>query len=242
MLVDESYYSDNFGLFEPAQCEGLGLLPPGFFESPATWPGPTAYAVAAGATGLTRAEDLGPAGAGVQAAVDVLAPHCDRIVADCGLFYRLRDRVTIPVGIQFAASGLELVPTVLEGCAGRVGILTHLAHDLDLVLPLLPEPERLAVLPVQTPTWRLLAEPDFALPPHPWTRAALLEDLLETAVRARQPGGAWEGVEAVVIECTFMAQFREALAAALPLPIFDVRSAIEPQTNGGPRAWLFPRT
>ena len=50
VLLDYEHYTADSGDFDPSEDRGIGLMPPGFFESPASWPLPTSYVVARGAT------------------------------------------------------------------------------------------------------------------------------------------------------------------------------------------------
>jgi hypothetical protein len=72
------------------------------------------------------------------------------------------------------------------------------------------------------PNWRLLEREDYGLDPA-WTASALERELLER-VGARIADGTLSEIGAVVLECTVMPQFREALEGTLGVPIFDLAS------------------
>jgi hypothetical protein len=225
-LLDEPRLSARSGSFEPCRREGLGQLPPGFFECPASWSQPTAYAVARGATGLTSPELEADAFDGLIAAIDELAPHCSAIVTDCGLFYRARDTVARPSDTMLVLSGLELIEIAADRTRGPIGLLTHMPGDLDCVLEELRARERLALLTVAgQPAWEALAEPDYATAPK-WTTAALREQLAATVQLAVSPGGAWEHVAAIVIECTFMPQFADDIRLIAGRPVYDASTLV----------------
>lgn len=219
VLLDSQHYGDSFGSFTPDEVRGLGCLPVGFFESPATWPVPTVFCVAegSGGEGVLRADEQ--AIIGLEAAVRRLEPITDAVVADCGFFWAARKRARLP-GVTFL-SGLDLLDVLLSTTQGPIGVLTYSESDAIRLLSDTPGFARLRIVGVRhLPSWAALGRDDFVAAGG-WSVASLEQDLVELAKReiAR---GRLQDVQAVLLECTIMHQFVRALRELTSVPILDV--------------------
>lgn len=227
ILLDEPHLAGRRGLFDPSDIYGLGGMPTGFFESPSTWQVPSSYCVASGITDLTDDAQFAAAPQAVQAAVDVLSEQCDTIVADCGLFYRLRSLVVPPPHTDLRLSGLEQLEAALAVTDRRVAIVTLGAEDLTALWPMLPQTDRLDVIELtEQPSWgkltEALSDPDYPTQWRNWPTAQLREEALHAVAVAMSANEQAPG--AIVIECTFIVQFASAIATAFAVPVYDVTS------------------
>lgn len=220
VLLNLPHYQASFAAAcDPADERGIGSLPPGFLESPVTWPVPTAFAVAEGAR---PAETLGarPAAArGLLTALRRLEEHCDLAIADCGFFWAAR-----PAPCRRAAvllSGLDLLPLSTRMTRRSIGVLTFSAPALKPLLAGHPERGRLRIVGFNDlPQWAAFDCDDYGTNGR-WSLPALRDELLGRVARELH-GGDLQGVGALLIECTLMPQFRAAIREVTDLPVLDV--------------------
>ena len=121
-------------------------------------------------------------------------------------------------------SGLDLIAFAVEAAGGMdVGVLTYSASHLEPLLTSHPHFARLRILGLSGErNWAHLARESYGLRPR-WTREGLASELRSTLERAFT-GGIFDGVGALVIECTVMPQFRAMIRSLTTLPIFDIAS------------------
>ncbi len=221
VLLDLPHYAGRSGAFTPAEEVGLGNLPRGFFECPATWPLPTAYEVAEGADIAATLSGAEVAKRGVATAVQRLAGECDLVIGDCGFFWVARERVRGTTG-SVILSGLDLLPLAASLTRRPIGVLTFSVDALGPMLAGSPFAHRLRVLGLAAePTWSRLAVDDYGTD-EGWTRDALETELLDRVATEVREGGLLHGVGALVLECTVMPQFAAALSTLTRLPILDL--------------------
>lgn len=222
VVLDLPQKTAEFGRFVPRDRRGLGSLPPGFFESPATWPFPTAYAVAkeAGAQATLRGEEQ--AVAGVCAAVERLDPVADLIIGDCGFFWAAREAASARAQTPLLLSGLDLLPLAASVTARPVGVLTYSADHLEPMLAGHQLGDRLRILGFShEPTWHKLSKEGYGSDPT-WSATELRDEFAARVEQALSPEGLLDGIGALVVECTVIPQFRPVLRELTNVPIFDV--------------------
>jgi hypothetical protein len=221
VLLDCDHYTDKFGRFEPTDERGLGSLPAGFFESPATWPVSTVFAVAPGAEPHETIGGTVQATEGLVESVGALAPLCDLIVADCGFFWAARARTRLS-GTTLI-SGLDLLDLAGVMTSKPIGLLTFSEQDVRNLLADHPLYERLHVVGlIDQPNWNALDDTAFGDSGR-WTVEGLREELLQV-VSHELRDGALEDVGVLVLECTCLPQFRADLRGLTTLPILDAAS------------------
>lgn len=210
---------DTADLPNPFNASAPPGLPPGFFMDPEFWPVPTAFAVAPGAIGTAITEGTPTAIAGIAAAVERLARHCDLIVGNCGYMYAARSQVQSDTPTLLSA--LQLLPNALESTRRPVGVLTFNRAATEKMLASHPDRSRLRIVGVDDqPGWSLI-----------WTRDSMINgqlnvDLLRTELLGvclkERHTGAFKDIGSLVLECTAMPQFSADLVAVLALPIWDI--------------------
>lgn len=223
VLLDLPHQTADFGLFTPDDTRGIGTLPQGWYECPASWPVPTAFAVAsgAGATATVRGEPS--AGEGVRAAVEHLSDFSDLIIGDCGFFWAARRHAALPRSVPTLISAVDLLEIAGKVTEREIGVLTFSAPHCEELLSKHPMRDRLRIVGVSDqPNWALLAEEDYAVNPA-WSSSALERELTERLSNSRADG-TLSDIGALVLECTVMPQFRKALRSVASLPIFDLAS------------------
>jgi hypothetical protein len=223
VLLEARHYAPDFGLFDPSEERGLGRLPRGFFESPATWPVPTAYAVAHGAdTAATLRGDHGMTD-GLVGAVERLADHADLITTDCGFFYSAADEARDRTSVPLMVSGLEMIPLAGRLSPSPIGVLTASRPRVEEMLADHPDRERMRIVGLEEgPAWTAIGAEDFASM-RGWDVESLRTEFLESATRAFRAGPLAE-VGTVVLECTVFPMFRSDLRRLTYVPILDVAS------------------
>ena len=194
--------------------------PPGDVGHPETWPFPVRYAVVRGATArrVVGGRDADLLDAFVEAGEALRAEGAVGLVTSCGfLASRQRDlarRVSLPI----ATSSLMQLP-LIERClprGRRAGVITYDAAALtpahfsevgaDPATPVagLPADGRL----------RGLIEGD-----EPYDHAALRQEVLAAVERLLS---AQDGIGAIVMECTNLPPFSQAVSETFGLPVHDV--------------------
>jgi len=216
------HLSPEFGSFGPDDSTGLGGLPPGWFECPASWPIPTTYAVASGAGAAATLGGKDAAIRGVAGAVSRLAESSDLIIGDCGFFWAARDRAVFSAGPPVLLSGLELLELAGRGTESDVAVITFSAPALERLLAKHPMRPRLRFVGLSDmPSWSHLAAEDYGLSPG-WSTEQLGTELTQRLTE-RLADGSLDGVGSIVVECTVVPQFRAALRELTRLPILDLR-------------------
>jgi hypothetical protein len=208
--------------------EGKMADVPGCMACDATFPYPVVRRVVAGSrTPLTAAEAEAMLPLYVAAARQLAREGVAAITANCGLIALLQRELAAAVDVPVVTSALLLVPAVHRWIGGRrVGILTFFPsavgernyqasgfseREVPVALDGVGEHE----------SWgeflRTKEVPDEL-------RARLIADLLAVVHRlhARHPD-----VGALVSECTMLPACLQAVRAAVPLPIYDILTALD---------------
>jgi hypothetical protein len=220
VLLDCEHYTDKFGRFAPSDPQGLGTLPTGFFECPATWPVSTVYAVAPGAQPHATVSASLEATEGLVQSVATLAPHCDLIVADCGFFWAARARAQARLSGTTLISGLDLLDLAGVMTSQPIGLLTFSEADVRTILAGHPLMDRIRVVGlIDQPNWSGLDDTAFAHSGK-WTVDGLRRELIEVVERELRHG-ALQDAGVLVLECTCLPQFRAELRGLTTLPILD---------------------
>jgi hypothetical protein len=220
VLLDCRHYQAPYGRFEPSDQTGLGTLNAGFYECPATWPVPTSFAVAEGATPSATIEGEDRAVTGLLGALARLAPETDLIVTDCGFFWRARTLPEVVLQGTTLVSSLDLLDLAARLAPGPIGVLTYSERSLKRLLAEHPLLGRLRIVGLSDqPQWSHFASEDFAVRPA-WTREGIRDELLGLAAQ-ELAGGRLRDAQVLVLECTCFPQFREDLRRLTSLPILD---------------------
>ncbi|WP_310963944.1 aspartate/glutamate racemase family protein [Nocardioides terrisoli] len=229
ILLDSSHYTTSFLHCEPGD-PGPGLLPLGYWECPATWPVPSTYTVARGATPSAVIGGDPGALAGVQRASGLLEPRCSMVIADCGFFFSFATSLTQPSRLVTTLHLLDLATTA----AGRrpVVVLTYDARAAATLLRDHPTRRRLHFLGLDSlSTWQELGSEDWALRVRDGAallRFELVQRLEQSDVRelADQAG-------AVLVECTLLSPLIDDIRGAFPgLPLFDLAALVRILLSG----------
>jgi hypothetical protein len=208
--------------------EGKMAEVPGCMACDATFPYPVVRKVVAGSrTPLSAEEARAMLPLYVAAARELAGAGVAAITANCGLIALLQRELAAAVDVPVVTSALLLVPAVHRWIGGRrVGILTFFTGavgeanyrasgwsetEVPVALDGVGEHE----------SWREFLrtkEVPAAL------RARLTGDLLAvvTRLRTRHPD-----VGALVSECTMLPACLQAVRAAVPLPVFDILTALD---------------
>jgi hypothetical protein len=222
VLLDCDHYVGQFGRFSPSDQRGLGCMPPGFFECPATWPVNTAYAVASGAKTLATLRGEKQAIEGLVRAIAMLEGSSDLIITDCGFFWTARLHAQEIVGTVLLSS-LDLLDLAALLTPDPIGVLTFDAERAQLLLANHPAFHRLRIVGVnKKPSWRAL-ESDNWVEMGGWTIDALRRDFVDV-VEPQVRDGLLKDAGVIVLECTVFPQFRDALRRITQLPVLDAAS------------------
>lgn len=198
---------------------------PGDVGAPETFPFPVRHATVAGATVDAfvhrRQELLLPAF--VKAARDLVAAGCSGVTSTCGFLARWQAEMTQAVTVPVLTSALLQVPLVARTLpTGRpVGIVTYSAADLDRATL------DAAGIAGETPIEGVAPESYFARTIRDGAdvldRTRMEQDVVAAARRLvlRHPR-----VGALVLECANMPPYRDAVTAALGLPVYDAAQLI----------------
>jgi len=208
--------------------EGKMAQVPGCMACAETFPYPVVRQVVTGSrTPLTAEEAWEMLPLYVAAARDLERAGVAAITANCGLIALMQRELAAAVAVPVVTSALLLVPLVHRMIGGRrVGILTFFADavgEANYRASGWSETE----IPValdgvgEHASWREFLRTKET--PEP-LRARLAADLLAVARRlvARYPD-----VGALVSECTMLPACLEAVRARLPLPVYDVLTAVD---------------
>lgn len=224
VLLDLPHYTAPFiGECDPGDESGIGSLPRGFFECPASWPVPTAFAVASGASAENTLGAKPVVGRGLAGALERLHGHCDLAVTDCGFFWAAKPAHDSRSRPPLLSSGLEFIGLAARMTQRPLGVLTFSAASLEPLLVGHPERDRLRVVGFNDLSeWAAFDCEDYATNGR-WSRAGLRSQFLDRLSQELH-GGSLEAVGALVIECSLMPQFRRDIRELTSLPVFDVRS------------------
>jgi Asp/Glu/hydantoin racemase len=195
---------------------------PGDIGNAGTWPFPVHYRVVSGASPdrVVRQRAVGLQNAFIDAAQDLVAMGCDGITTNCGFLSLIQNDLATAVGVPVATSSLMQYPMIqaLLPPGKRVGVLTissatltedHLvAANVPLDAPVVGTDEdggeftRVVVgneerLDVDAAEQDLLRATDTLVERHP-------------------------DVGAILLECTNMTPYSDAIAAHSGLPVFDM--------------------
>lgn len=198
---------------------------PGDVGAPDTFPFPVRHLTVTGATVdaiVHRRQDvLLPAF--ISAARELAAAGCAGIASTCGFLARWQVEMTRAIAVPVLTSALLQVPLVARTLpAGRtVGIVTYSAADLDRATL------AAAGIAADIPLEGVAADSYFARTIRDGAtvldRTRMEQDVVTAAQRlaARHPE-----VGALVLECANMPPYRDAVAAAVGLPVYDAAQLI----------------
>jgi Asp/Glu/hydantoin racemase len=198
--------------------------PPGDIGNARSFPFPVRYEVLEGvaAAGLTKHEDPAAVAALIAAAQRLERAGARIILTSCGLFLRYQKRLAAAVGVPVATSAVLLLP-FLSGLLPpkrKVGVLTADAISLTPALAGTgwDDSGRLALQGMEDrPVFRrTILDP---APPYELDMAALQDEVVQTVEEflKREPS-----LGAILVECTNLSPYSDALRNAFGLPVFDV--------------------
>ncbi len=199
---------------------------PGDIGNALTWPFPVQYRVVRGATPdkVVRNDPTELVDEFIEAGRDLVEMGCDGITTNCGFLSLIQDQVKEALGVPVATSSLMQVPMVqaLLPAGKRVGILTISKSTLS------PAHLKAAGVPADTPivgtdegrcfTREILGnavEIDFA---------ACRLDMLDAA---KQLVAEFDGIGAIVLECTNMVPFAADIRKLTGLPVYSIYSFVQ---------------
>jgi hypothetical protein len=234
VLLDLPHLSGSTGSFVPADGAGLGTLPRGALECPATWPIPTEYEVARGATAEATLRGERAAAEGVRDAIAALQGRCDLIIGDCGFFWGARRHVDIESHVPVLLSVLDILDQVTASTDAPIGVLAFSRELLERMLDSHPARDRLRIVGLSDqPSWSRLEEEEYGLK-QGWTTADLEAELDAVMAQSLGSRGALDDAGALLLECTLTPQFRATIRAGTALPLYDVAHlALAVLSDGG---------
>lgn len=222
VLLDCDHLAPGPLTFDPTHHRGLGVLPAGFFECPATWPVPTSYVVAPAATPAATLRGEPAALDGLREAIDVLTPRSDLVITNCGFFWAARSSPRRYSGAVLV-SGFDLLDLAGIMTRAPIGILTYSAERAAELLRSHPLVPRLRIVGVDDcPAWSVLTRDDWVTAGG-WTQEDLGRELLAVA-NHELTAGSLRDVGILLLECTAMPQFREQVRRITTVPILDLAS------------------
>lgn len=226
VLLDCAHYAERSGRYGPADQRGLGFLPSGFYESPATWPVPTVFLVAEGAEPLPTLRGDGAAIDGLVAAVSSLGSQCDLIVTDCGFLWAARAHAQDRLQGTLLVSGLDLLDLAGIMTSRPIGVLTYSEEHAHQLLSAHLLKDQLEIVGMDThPIWSGFNAPDFATAMGYAERPAQVHEAVRSefveVISQELRSGRLRDVGVLLLECTIMPQFRPDLRELTTLPILD---------------------
>jgi len=195
---------------------------PGDIGNAGTWPFPVHYRVVSGASPdrVVRQRAVGLQNAFIDAAQELVEMGCDGITTNCGFLSLIQNDLATAVGVPVATSSLMQYPMIqsLLPPGKRVGVLTISSASLTA--------DHLAAanVPLDAPVvgtdelggefTRVIVGNEERLDVE-----AAERDLLQAAdaLVERHPN-----VGAILLECTNMTPYSDAIAAHTGLPVFDM--------------------
>ncbi|HEU0103485.1 MAG TPA: hypothetical protein VFR07_14295 [Mycobacteriales bacterium] len=227
ILLEAEHSVETLGWDDPFSWQPPPGLGEGFYGHPAAWPLPVVFAVAEGATGKASAEGTPAAVQGVVDAIARLDGRCDLIVGGCGYFGAAWPALPAPPGTPAVLSSLDYLDDALRSTSRDVAVLSMSGPAATRFLADRPDAGRIRVVGLDdAKDWPLISRPDWATAPQ-WTLAGLEAGLRDVLAEAALPGGALDGVGAVVLECTVLPQFRAVVREYTRAPIVDVGTAVD---------------
>lgn len=221
VLLDSDHYTREAGRFGPSDEVGLGRLPRGFFECPASWSITTEFAVAEDASARAVIGGERRALEGLERALTKLASKCDVVVANCGFFWAARKSMPSDLPAFILLSGLDFLDMAALSNGEPIGILTYSERDAYRLLRDHPLVERLRIVGVDDlEGWSHLIRDDYATVGD-WGVDQLRTELTKR-VSQEFRGGKLHDVGSVIIECTAMPQFLADLHELISVPMFDI--------------------
>lgn len=224
IILEADHSVETLELADPYGWEAPAQLNPGFFGHPATWPTPTVFAIAAGATAGAAADGDPAAMRGVAAAVERLDGRCDLILGGCGFFARAWDYIDRPPTTPALLSGLDLLGVALASTRRDVAVISFSDGPGRRFVEERGVADRVRVLGISPAgDWPLIGRSDWATAPA-WTVDGLVAGLRETLANACSPGGTLDGVGGIILECTILPQFRSIITEYTNAPVYDAGS------------------
>ena len=223
VLLSSAHYRATSGSFEPTDGRGLGELPPGWYESPRTWPVPTEYIVPANASAESVLRGERSAMRSFATAAERIRDRVDLTIADCGFYWAARRYPGVLDRAGRVLFSLDLLPVACGMAPGHVVVLTYSAVHAERLLADHPLRHRVRLVGLaDLPTWKRIRPDDF-VQRGVWTTAQLRTELC-TTLRSFDRAGAFYDVAAVVLECSVLPQFRADIMRIVQAPIFDAGS------------------
>lgn len=194
--------------------------PPGDVGNPASWNCPVQFHRVGGASAhrVIRQGADGLIPDFLAAGRSLIDKGCSTILTSCGFMARHQDRIAAELGVAFAASSLMQIPLVARalGVNRTPGVLTYDARSLEpaMLASNGADPQTPVVGMPEDGAFRSVLEGGA-----PYDGAAMKREILEAArdLVARHPE-----VGAIVLECTNMPPFSQAVARECRLPVFDI--------------------
>jgi len=194
----------------------------GDIGNPDTFDHPVRYAIVPGATpDAIVLGDVSPwVEAFIDAGKDLVASGCTALVTTCGFLTPLRAAVQVQTGVPVTSSSLELIPALLNQ-GHKPGILTISAASLTqqhLIAAGVPR-----TTPIQGVDDTHFASAILGNQPHLDTQRAEKEMIAgATALCAAHPK-----TDIIVLECTNMPPYADAITQATRRPTVSILTAIE---------------
>ncbi|MDX0110343.1 hypothetical protein GOC33_31445 [Sinorhizobium meliloti] len=201
-----------------------GALTPFRYCDPQFWPIPFQNVVALGATPSANKVPTPEAAGGILDAAMQLDGRAQLIIGNCGFMWASRSRLYGQTSTATLTSGLEFLDLALRMTNRPIGIITWDADPLVLLLKDHPQKDRLCLISVcDLPEWKKAAnEMPAYLKPGGWTKEQMEQELSARLIEAFATGGALEEVGIMLLECTYVADFRHTIRAITPLPVIDL--------------------
>jgi len=218
--MDFEHYEGDFGCFDPSDQRGLGVLPPGWLECPATWPVPTCYAVAHGAGPNAILGRDTRALHGIIEAIERLSGFADVITTDCGYFWAVRGAAgALPPAARVLFS-LDLLPIAATLTERSIGVLTYSEEHAAHLLSKHPLRDRLTLVGLShLPSWKAIGSDDF-VEAGGWTNDSLRSEMLDL-LSEESAYGRLRATGVLVIEVAVLPQFRDSIREVASLPVLD---------------------
>lgn len=199
--------------------------PEGDIGNPRSWPCPTLYRTVAGARvgRIVTSSPLAPAliARFVEAARALEADGADIVTTSCGFLADIQPQLAGALGVPVVTSSLLLLPHLRErvGPQRPLGVIAFDAHALARRRMIgTAGPMLIEGLAQDGELYRAIAG-DLASLDVAQARADVLR--AARALVSRAPD-----LAAIVLECTNLGPYRQAVAEAAGIPVFDLRDAI----------------
>ncbi|CAD6562971.1 hypothetical protein ACFQ3P_41335 [Paraburkholderia sabiae] len=209
----------------PDLCEPEGMMPFSV-DDPTMWQQPLQKVVAEGTGGGGLDGPTEDAVRGILEAAQRLDGRSQLIIGNCGYMWSARGHLYRKLSTPVVTSALEFVDLALKITTAPVGIITWNAATLKPLMHGVNELERLRFLTVRDlPDWANWPQDPFAsATPRRWTKERMAQQLQQRVADAFREGGNFEQVGIIVIECTLVPDFRDAIRAVTSVPIIDLLS------------------